>query len=716
MEFHNFYHKLEKDKLKLFWKKESYCLYDGDIARVKDFIDTADTTDNGGMKELKVSRVVGEVAIKHALLELKIPVQEFGEHGTKFRVEREGFPGDWKDFADICMSHKLEPTIAAVSLDENSIEIAVRSGKKIKFTKFEDDDIFTNLYALLSELNVLEVVFESAKLERPLSNMGMIVHYYKIKEKGSVALLKSYLRLESVDYEEFVREGSMTIANNVLESLDMHSVLALFGPYTNQGYRLLHKFIKSPLRSRTEIEKRQNYVLVFKDLNLEMLKGFPDLTRMSTMIESKRINLEKLLKLGQIICLVPKIIQSINSAGGGAELTGLADDFVVPLGNMHHNLQPLVLEIGRVIDINGNINAHLSPELHRLHEEKNEVLQKIESEHERVLNINRKIRLDKNNTFKVSRNDYKLVEEDFRKNKFLELSFIKSGVFFTTQNLHGLSAKMGALDEEIEKQEKSIKNELVEFATGFLSLIEGLNYIVAYLDVLSAFSRKINENWTKPFFTSQFKLTGAFHPLIRQNAIKNDICITDKRFVVVTGPNMGGKSTFLKMCGMIALLAQVGSFVPADYCETLLFDSIWVRIGANDCAAHNVSTFMVEMNDVSKICRRATANSLILVDELGRGTSALDGLSLALAIKEFLIEVGCVTLFATHFPQICGEDTLNKRAGMRENVLNYLIEDGACDLSFGILAAKMVGFPDEIIRCAEHYMKTKTAPAAVDAE
>lgn len=706
MEFRNFYRKLGDKYLKIFWIKDSYYVYEDDISKIRNVVSTENAVQGKHMKELRVSKEHGEKIIKYALTELQIPVQEFVERDSCFELEREGHPGSWKDFEDICIGQKMEPAIAAVALHGSKVDVALFVGRKICHTSFEDDDIFTNLYAVLSEFNVIEVVFQNNKLERPLCNMGMIVHFYKIKESGSIPLLKSYINIENAAVEELRRENVMNMTNDAIEALNIHSILELFAVETDQGSRLLHKFVRSPLRSLSEIEKRQEYVQAFEHLNLDILKKFPDLIRMARMIENRRISLENLQRLSQVIGEIPRIVESLSLEDGaeGNAAFNIREDFVVPLGSIHQNLQPLVLEIERVIDSDARINKNLSPELCRLRDKKDEIQKLIEVEHRRVLGINRRIKVDKNATFKISRNEYKCFEDDFRKNRFLELGFTKSGVTFTTRALSGLAAKLEEVSGEIEQEERQIKSKLVAFAFEFLSLIEGLNYITAYIDVLNAFSQKIHEGWTRPRFATRMRLVGGFHPLIKLNVIKNDIDIENKRFVTITGPNMGGKSTFLKMCGVVALLAQMGSFVPASYCETVLFDSMWVRIGARDYASQGISTFMAEMLDISKICHKATPNSLVLIDELGRGTCVLDGLSLALAIKEYLLGVGCITLFATHFPQVCGEDTMNKRVGIRNNTLTYLMEDGVCSSSFGIEVARAVEFPEEVIARALTYM------------
>jgi DNA mismatch repair protein MSH2 len=254
--------------------------------------------------------------------------------------------------------------------------------------------------------------------------------------------------------------------------------------------------------------------------------------------------------------------------------------------------------------------------------------------------------------------------------------------------------------------------------------LEAATALLSELDVLVGFAHAAchaGTGYSRPNLTVEGKsinIKSSRHPCVELQEgidfIPNDYLMEhdSSRFQIVTGPNMGGKSTYIRQLGTIAVMAQIGSFVPATFCELPIIDKLLVRVGAGDLQQRGVSTFMLEMLEASSILHKATANSLVIIDELGRGTSTYDGFGLAWAISVYLFKnVQCMCLFATHFHELTAlandydQGVVNKHVSAftsgKEITMNYTIQDGPCMESFGVHVAAMAGFPEKVVASAK---------------
>ena len=278
-------------------------------------------------------------------------------------------------------------------------------------------------------------------------------------------------------------------------------------------------------------------------------------------------------------------------------------------------------------------------------------------------------------------------------------------------------------ENSIIKLELSIFNELLDYLRGNISLLQKLASELAYIDVISNFAYiSVKRNYVKPEILSiterKLKINNGRHPIVsevlKETFIPNSTSISSDSFVhVITGPNMSGKSTYLRQVALIILMAQIGCFVPADSCEFSICDRIFTRIGASDDISSGKSTFMVEMSEMSNILKNATSSSLVLLDEVGRGTSTYDGVSLAWAITKHIAEnIGSFTLFATHYHELIQLKNYSKgienytvsvleSEDKGEVTFLYKIEKGETDKSYGVYVAKIAGIPKEILKEAE---------------
>jgi DNA mismatch repair protein MSH2 len=308
-----------------------------------------------------------------------------------------------------------------------------------------------------------------------------------------------------------------------------------------------------------------------------------------------------------------------------------------------------------------------------------------------------------------------------------------------------MNREFQSLSENYNRTQTGLANEVINVASSYAPVIEKLAGVIAHLDVIVSFahvSLHAPTSYVRPKIhprgTGNTILKEARHPCMEMqddiSFITNDVSLVrgESEFLIITGPNMGGKSTYIRQIGVIALMAQIGCFVPCSEAELSLFDCILARVGASDSQLKGVSTFMAEMLETANILKTATRESLVIIDELGRGTSTYDGFGLAWAISEHIIkEIGAFSMFATHFheltalsetyPQVQnlhvvahiggsddGEDAAmsgvssDSNAGRRREVtLLYKVVPGISDQSFGIHVAEIVRFPPKVVAMAK---------------
>ena len=369
-----------------------------------------------------------------------------------------------------------------------------------------------------------------------------------------------------------------------------------------------------------------------------------------------------------------------------------------------------------------------------------EVRDKLDEQHrlsgkELKLDIEKKLHLENHSAygycFRVTRTDASLVKN---KRGYSDIATVKGGLYFTNESLRDLSNEFRDLSERYNREQSGLVKEVIRIAASYCPPLEQLNVVLANLDVIVSFAH-VSENapvpYTKPKVEEKGKaadinIKEVRHPCLEVqediNFIPNDTEMVkdESELLVITGPNMGGKSTYIRQVGIVALMAQVGCFVPAAEGARLpVFDCILARVGAGDSQLKGVSTFMAEMLETATILKTATADSLIIIDELGRGTSTYDGFGLAWAISEWIAtQIRCKCLFATHFHELTNLANQQKHVknlhvvahvsqregGSRHDrdiTLLYKVEPGISDQSLGINVAELANFPPSVIQLAK---------------
>ncbi|KAJ3032339.1 MutS-like protein [Rhizophlyctis rosea] len=511
---------------------------------------------------------------------------------------------------------------------------------------------------------------------------------------------------------------------------------------TAQGARLMAQWLRQPLMDLAEIDERHNIVeALCEDIQLrqslqeEHLKAIPDLHRLAKKFQRGSASLHDVVRLYQVVISLPALRDALVAYSGRHRFDSDADEqeYMIPLDKLQQMVEQTI-DLEAYDDHDVRIKASYDEGLQAIRDEMEETKEQFEPEAQRVaddlgLEYEKKLKFEHNAQFghilRLTRNDSGAIRGN---KKYTELATRKDGVYFTTAKLRELTDHYKELSERYSKMQARMADEIIE-TTGraviasYFPVLEHLNTLIATMDVLVSFA-EVSLHAPIPFVRPNLHpkgegdliLRGSRHPCLEMqevSIIDNDVeMIRDKSvFHIITGPNMGGKSTYIRQIGMIALMAQAGCFVPCQEASLPIFDSILARVGAGDSQLRGVSTFMAEMLETGSILRAATKDSLIIIDELGRGTSTYDGFGLAWAISEHIAtKIGCFALFATHFheltalaDQVATVKNLHvqARADERAITLLYKIKEGVSDQSFGIHVAELANFPEPVIKLAK---------------
>ncbi|BGO94891.1 hypothetical protein NBRC10512_006153 [Rhodotorula toruloides] len=547
---------------------------------------------------------------------------------------------------------------------------------------------------------------------------------------------------------------------------------------TAQGTRLLAMWLKQPLVNRHVILQRQDLVECLVEsqefrqaITDDFLKSMPDFHRISKRFQKGAASLEDVVRVYQAVLLLPGLITvlergvEVEDEDGDAQMQdgeegengaekeesrekrwkGLIDELWLQHLRTHNDsLLPYQEMVETTIDLseldrhNFVIKPDFDESLAVIREKLEAVRDGLNEEHEEVA---RDLGMEPDGKvlhfeqtplygycFRLTRKESAVIRN---KKNYIELKNQTNGMYFTTKALKQLNDEYRDCTKEYEKKQSQLVKEVIQIASSYCEVLETLNTVIAHIDVITSIATSsLNAPipYIKPTIFERgggsLKLEEARHPCLEVQEgidfIAND-CHLERdvsEFSIITGPNAGGKSVFIRQTAVVALLAQIGSFVPCSFAEVPIFDSILCRVGAGDSQLKGVSTFMAEMLETSAILRQATRDSLVIIDELGRGTSTYDGFGLAWAISEHLSTVTRASvLFATHFHELTAlanqvphVKNLHVVAHVESNpdtltgkdiTLLYKVMPGICDQSFGIHVAQLANFPDEVVKLAK---------------
>lgn len=608
------------------------------------------------------------------------------------------------------------------------------------FEKLDDEafdfDNATNL--ILETLKKDEISsLDIGHSKAAVSSLGAIITYLRQTQKTNQ--LENPSEIEFYDDEQFMSldisaRRNLELTKSMMTGDKKHSLLWVIDKTkTAMGKRMLRSWLERPLMSVTKITKRQNAVSELYDNTMmcdeirSCLAGVNDIERLMSRIAYSTANAKELRSLSSTIAQLPAIKQILSNANSALlkniyDSIDLLDDIKSLIDSSIVDEPPFSLREGGII--REGYNSEID-ELKAIMNDGTDIIANIENEQRELTGIP-KLRVGYNKVFgyfiEVT-NSYK----DLVPDTYIRKQTLTNCERYITQELKDLEGKIiGAKDRSIALEydvfcqiRQTIANEIERIQTTAKAL--------AQVDALCSLGFvAVANNYTCPIITNDgvIDIKDGRHPVVETLLndgvfVPNDTLLDKEknRCSIITGPNMAGKSTYMRQTALISILAQIGSFVPAKSARISVVDAIFTRVGASDDLATGQSTFMVEMNEVSTILKNATCDSLIILDEIGRGTSTFDGMSIARAVLEFVVKkrtLGAKTLFATHYHELTAME------GMLDGVNNYSIAvkkrgdditflrrivHGGADQSFGIEVAKLAGVPDSVIKRAKVILK-----------
>ena len=605
--------------------------------------------------------------------------------------------------------------------------------KEILINKIDDNKDYErlseNVYKNLGRDNFKKV----EKLRISLVAISNLLDYIYSYHKEKLAHIND---IEILDISSFLQLDANTRRNlelhtNIDKKGKENSLFKLIDRAdTVMGSRLLNQWLERPLIEKEKIDKRLDLVEFFflnPDLSSKVsyfLDDIFDLERIIGKISYQRANARDFISLKTSIRNIPEFKNFLKGLDN-KDIVSFSKN-IPDVSNIYQILDksivddpPILITEGGIIkegfndDLDNLKKASLSAE--------NDLLL-YENEEREKTGINKlRINYNKNNGYsiEITKSNLHLVPENYIRKQTL-----KNQERYTTERLEELSSLILGSSDKINSLEYEIFGEIRDFILSNAKTLQYLSKLISIIDSLNALSKLARENnYTRPKITRDnlIKIKDGRHPVIEKKLKENEFISNDtdigednNLIQIITGPNMAGKSTYMRQMALIIILAQMGSFVPCSKASISICDKVFTRIGASDNISKGESTFMLEMNEVSNILKNSTDKSFIILDEVGRGTSSDDGLSIAMSLVDYLSKKKkAKTVFATHFHELTIlekklDNVVNLKIDILEENDNLVflrkISKGQSDRSYGIEVARMSGLPDEIIENAKIFM------------
>ena len=618
----------------------------------------------------------------------------------------------------LCPIGFLEDKALSSALDSR-FSLSITEKEKDYFGKEEADKILSTHFSS----SIPGLGLEHAPLERRA--LGACLRYLYDTQKNILSHIRHIERFHREDYMllDLSTQRNLELWETLRDKKKRGSLLwVLDKTHTAMGSRMLRHFLERPLRERKKMEERLDCIeelcqrYIDGEELREYLDSIYDMERLIGKISISSANARDMLALKSSLQFLPVIKRTLSSFSGKL-LQGLGQDMDA-LEELYTRIDecieedpPLSIKEGGIIKSSFHEEVRLFREAGEHGKEWLNQLEEREREKSGIKNLKIKYNRIFGYCFEISKS-YQGEIPDY----FIRRQTLAQAERYTTVELQDLQNKILGAAENLQQLEYSLFVNLREELSRELGRMQKTAKEIAFLDAcLSLAKVAMQEQYVRPKINEEgnLRIVDGRHPVVEkllqdQSFVPNDAKLgKEEKIAIITGPNMAGKSTYMRQVALIVLMASIGSFVPAKQADIPICDRIFTRVGASDDLASGQSTFMVEMSEVSNILRNATENSLLILDEIGRGTSTFDGLSIAWAVVEYLArEIKAKTLFATHYHE------LSVLEGKLENVKNYCIAvskeqgeiqflrkimPGGADESYGIDVAKLAGVPAPVL-------------------
>lgn len=624
--------------------------------------------------------------------------------------------------------HLLNNQLASMEVKE----IVVKSDCTYNF----NDSIMVSHYDNETFNEKYRDIFHNIKDLKEIKVSTLLLNYLIETQKRDLEHLQMIEEINNQDFMtmDLYTKKSLELTENSKDHEKYGSLFWLLDMTKSaMGARLLKNYIDRPLLKKEAIEERLDIVEIFtqqfiqRESIKEILKEIYDLERLSSRIAFGNINARDLKWIASSLKVLPELKQQLYSFN--EPLTDQLANQIIDLSHITKLIDDAIIDNPSLTIKEGNIiKDHFNEELDELRylrDHGKQWLVDFEQKEREKTGI-KNLKVGYNRVFgyyiEVTKGSLDLVKDEFEYTRKQSLSNAER---FITPELKDMESKILSAQDKIQKLEYVLFTQVRNEIKKEVHLIQDVSKIIARVDVYQSLAMLASENsYVRPVFNDQkiMDIKEGRHGVIEKvmghgKYVPNDVSIDENSPVVlITGPNMGGKSTYMRQVALIVIMAQIGSFVPAKYANLTIFDQIFTRIGASDDLISGQSTFMVEMLEANNALRFASEKSLILFDEIGRGTATFDGMAIAQAMIEYIAsEIHCMTLFSTHYHELTfledkGLGIQNVHASARVDndhlVFEYLIKKGRSNKSYGVNVAKLAKLPDEVINRANLVLET----------